>query len=158
MDNISYTGNLKNGSYAINNIPPGRYFVVAHGKGARGNFTFWQWLDVNRGRNTSHLRGPSARMTGIASNVTGGGAVKGAVVQTVVDVTGVIVPGRVQSLLQLSVSTNAAGRFQFPYLQAGTHRIWAAGPGRQLVPVDAIPVGEGQDIRNYQVAVQVDPE
>jgi hypothetical protein len=156
MDDISYTDNLSNGNYAINNIPPGRYFTVVHGRGAKGTFAFWQWLDVNRGRNVANLAGASASLTGLASNVVGGAAVRGATVQMVADVTGV--PGRVQNLLRLSSSTNASGRFNFPYLQAGTHRIWAGGPGKQLIAVDAIPLGEGQQVRDYQVAVQVDPQ
>ncbi len=157
MDDISYSDSISNGNYSMTGIPPGRYFTIVSGKGTRGNFAFWKWVDINRGRNTENVSGISATMQGKALDVSGGGAVRGARVQIVVDVTGVIVPGSVQNLLRLMVSTNAAGSFSFPYLQPGTHRIWAGGPGRNVIPVDAIEVGAGHDIKDYTVAVQTDP-
>jgi hypothetical protein len=93
-------------------------------------------------------------MSGIAANVLDGTAVPGAVVQANVDVVGVIVPGNIQNLLKVSDVTDLKGRFVLPYLQAGTYRIWAAGPARQLIPVDAVGVAPGQVIAGFRVAVQ----
>lgn len=157
MDDISYTSTIKNGNYSIADIPPGRYFTLVDGKGAKGGFAIWRWVDVNRGSNTDNLSGISATMGGTANDVVSGEIVRGAQVQAAVDVTGVIVPQSIQNQLRLADSTDAAGRFTFPYLQPGTHRIWAGGPGRQIIPVDAIAIGAGQDIKDYKVAVQVDP-
>jgi hypothetical protein len=157
MDDISYTSTIKNGNYSIADIPPGRYFTLVDGKGAKGGFAIWRWVDVNRGSNTDNLSGISATMGGTANDVVSGEIVRGAQVQAAVDVTGVIVPQSIQNQLRLADSTAAAGRFTFPYLQPGTHRIWAGGPGRQIIPVDAIAIGAGQDIKDYKVAVQVDP-
>ncbi len=157
MDDVSYVDSFTNGSYVITKIPPGQYFTVVEGKGSKGDFAFWEWVDVSRGRNTRNLSGASAAMRGTANNVMNGEPVPGARVQMVVDVNGVIVPGSIQNRLRLATSTDALGRFTFPYLQPGTHRIWAGGPDGQIIPVDAIDLRSGQDIKNFNIAVQVNP-
>jgi len=155
MDDVVYSANLSNGTFKLNGIPPGRFFTIAYGVGPRGRFAFWTWLDVSRGRNQFNLSLATASMAGVAANVQDGTPVAGAQVQVNVDVSGVIVPASIHNLLKVSDATDAAGKFQFPYLQQGTYRIWAGGPGQQVIPVDAIGVVNGQSIRGYTVAVRV---
>lgn len=153
MDDIVYSSGLSNANYTINNIPPGRYFVIVNGQGNKGPFAFWSWLDLNRGRNSLPLNVLNASLAGTALNMSGSGGVPGAKLQLVPDVIGVLLPSSLQSLLRINATSNATGRFTFPYLQPVVHRLWASGPSNQLNPVDAISLGPGQAITDYRVAV-----
>lgn len=155
LDDIVYSDSLNNGNYSISNIPPGRYFAVCSGQGPRGPFGFYTWVELNRGRNNTPLEITNASLAGVTYNVSGGAPAAGSTVQLSLDAAGVIVPGSIQNLLKVSDRTDGSGRFVLPYLQPGTYRIWAAGAGAQLIPVDAVSVGPGQAVTGYRVNVQV---
>lgn len=154
LDDYVYTDNLGNGRFNIKNIPPGRYFALVQGKGSKGDFAAWQWADVSRGRNTFNFADFSVSLQGTAQDVLTGESSAKATVQLRIDVSGGIVPGSISNRLRLAEKTNASGKFTFRYLQPGTYRIWAGAAGQSVIPVDAISVAPGHDVRGVTVAVQ----
>lgn len=153
MDDVMYSANLSNGTYRLNNIPPGRYFGLAYGQGAKGRFAFWEWVDARRGQNTIHFRSVSASLAGTSLNASTGTSQGKSKIMLHMDVTGALAPSSVQDLLKINTTTGANGRYTFPYLAPGVYRVWTAGPTGALYPVDALPLGEGQHLSEYDFFV-----
>jgi protocatechuate 3,4-dioxygenase beta subunit len=154
LDDYVYSDSVSNGRFSISHIPPGRYFALTNGRGAKGGFAGWQWVDAARGRNTVDFANFAASLQGVAKDVASGAGGAGATVQVVLEVPGAILPGSVQNQLRLSDVTDRAGKFGFVTLQGGTYRVWAGGRGQQVIPVDAVNLMDGQTVRGFTVAVQ----
>ncbi len=71
LEDVHYDARANNNQYAINEVPPGQYFLWVAGQGAANSFSSWKNIFLNRGKNRENVEIGSAKVEGTVMDGNG---------------------------------------------------------------------------------------
>lgn len=128
LENVKYSTWTSSNQFAINEVPPGQYFMWMNGQAVNGTCSAWKNIFLNRGKNTENINLSSARVEGQVTD-SAGQPVRNANMQIMPLFNAPNLSQSLYNRLMRATVTDANGRFAFYNLQQGAWQILNQSPG-----------------------------
>lgn len=153
LESIRYSSGVASNEYAINEVPPGRYFLWASGQSTNSGWSTWDDLYLNRGSNRKNLEVGTARVEGTLTDETGA-PVPNTSVQMIPLFNAPSITQNLYNNLVRNVATDDNGNFVIPNLKAGSYQLLNVSPFTgSWYAQPQFSLGAGQNLSNLNIIV-----